>query len=728
MKMDGFQLIQMKNFKIMSYKKILMFIIMIFIIPTKASPKVVVNSDWVFTEMANFRLISGISNIGASNKVPLGLEFELRDGWKIYWRNPGDAGYPPEISFSNSENLSELKWYWPAPKRFVFEDMQNFGYEEKIIFPITAILKKPKEPLVLRAHITALACKDICVPIDRSLNLTIPVGHPVKTDHAASIYSFEKRVPTKTTWPGFNILSVGANKNSILIEVKSKHPLIKPDIFIESESVFRFEKPEISVSNDRLNALFVLSNDIPIDTNLAETPITITVVDGKKSIELRRSISAKLITKPVQSYISFNWLTVLLAALIGGLILNLMPCVLPVLTIKLLQVTRSSGLDRRGVRNGFIYSAYGVMFSFLVIAILTIILKQVGVNVGWGMHFQQPVFLGFICLILLAFAGNLFGWLNFQVPQSLLWLENRSASLINLEEKNSSKVNHFFTGAFATVLATPCSAPFVGTALSFALSQGPIEILSIFLTMGLGLSLPYLLIAIRPEFLKFLPRPGTWMKKLEIFLGIVLIFTTIWILSILYSQLNTNSFIISLTLITSAFVTAGAFHLSSRGYLKSLSALMGVSALFIMAYSEPPSTIRNLNRPLINILTTGEKIIWQDFNPDLIPDIVKDGKGVFVDITADWCLTCQINKRTLLSNELVKESLSDNNVIKMQADWTLPDPTILSYLESYNRFGIPFNVIYGPANLDGIVLPELLSESSVLKAFKDALGPENIFK
>ena len=272
--------------------------------------------------------------------MPLGLEFELNDGWKIYWRNPGDAGYPPEISFKNSDNLSKIKWFWPAPKRFIFEDMQNFGYERKIIFPITAILKTLEEPLVLQANITALACKDICVPIDGSLNLTIPVGNPVKTEHAASIYSFKKRVPTKSTWPGFKILSVNANKNSIIIKVKSKHPLVKPDIFIESENAFRFGKPEISMSSNRLNASFILSNDIPPDTNLAEMPITITVVDGTKSTEERRSIRGKFITKPVQPYITFNWLTGLLAALIGGLILNLMPCVLPVLTIKLLQVTR----------------------------------------------------------------------------------------------------------------------------------------------------------------------------------------------------------------------------------------------------------------------------------------------------------------------------------------------------------------------------------------------------
>ena len=314
------------------------------------------------------------------------------------------------------------------------------------------------------------------------------------------------------------------------------------------------------MSADRLNALFILSNDIPIDTSLAEIPITITVVDGKKSIEVQRSTGRKLITKPAKSYSIFNWLTILLTALMGGLILNLMPCVLPVLTIKLLQFTRSSGLDRRAVRNGFIYSAYGILFSFLIIAILAIIIKQAGVSVGWGMHFQQPIFLGLICLILLAFAGSLFRWFHFQIPQSLIWLETRSASLINLDEKTSSKVNHFFTGAFATVLATPCSAPFVGTALSFALSQGPIEILSIFVTMGLGLSLPYLIIAIRPELLRFLPRPGTWMNKLEIILGVILILTAVWILSILYKQLNTNSFIISFVLITSAFLALWVVH------------------------------------------------------------------------------------------------------------------------------------------------------------------------
>jgi len=707
----------------MSYKYILIFIIMVFIIPTKASLNVVGSSGWAVTDIANFRLISGVSNIGPSNKVPLGLEFELKDGWKIYWRNPGDAGYPPEINFENSENLSEIKWFWPAPKRFIFEGMQNFGYEKKVVFPITVTLKTAKEPLVLQANITALACKDICVPLDGSLNLTIPVGNPVKTDHAASIYSFKKRVPTKTTWPGFKILSIRADKSSIMVKVKSEQPLIKPDIFIESGNAFRFGKPEIAMSADRLNASFILSNDIPIDTSLAEIPITITVVDGKKSIEVQRSTGRKLITKPAKSYSIFNWLTILLTALMGGLILNLMPCVLPVLTIKLLQFTRSSGLDRRAVRNGFIYSAYGILFSFLIIAILAIIIKQAGVSVGWGMHFQQPIFLGFICLILLAFAGSLFRWFHFQIPQSLIWLETRSASLINLDEKTSSKVNHFFTGAFATVLATPCSAPFVGTALSFALSQGPIEILSIFVTMGLGLSLPYLLIAIRPELLRFLPRPGTWMNKLEIILGVILILTAVWILSILYKQLNTNSFIISFVLITSAFLALWVFHLSGQNSLKLLSPLIGVLALFIIANSKPPSTNRNSNSELVNIESTGDKIIWQEFNPSLIPKIVKDGKAVFVDVTADWCLTCKINKNTLVSSELVGALLLDKNIIKMKADWTLPDPTISSFLEAHNRFGIPFNIVYGPGATGGIILPELLSESNILLGFRKALTP-----
>ena len=712
----------------MSCKQILIFIIMIFTIPTSASSKIDRSSNWVVTEMANFRLISGVSNIGDSNKVPLGLEFELKDDWKIYWRNPGDAGYPPEIDFGNSENLSEIKRFWPTPKRFVFEDMQNFGYEKKIIFPITAILQVPGKPLVLRANITALACKNICVPLDGNIDLTIPAGKAEKTNHATSIHAFEKRVPTQTTWPGFRILDISANKNSVTIQVKSENPIIKPDIFIESENRFRFGKPEISISPNRLNATFILPSDIPKDTYLYEIPITITVTDSDKSIELKKSIRQKLIAKIIPSSNDFSWFKILLAALTGGIILNFMPCVLPVLTLKLLQVTRSSGLEQSAVRNGFLYSAYGIVFSFFMIAVLTIIIKQAGVSVGWGMHFQQPIFLGFIGLILLAFSGSLFNWFHFQIPQSFLWLESRSAHLTKSDKKSGSKMNHFLTGAFATILATPCSAPFVGTALSFALSRGTVEILSIFLTMGLGLSLPYLLISIRPELLKFLPRPGTWMKKLEIVLGIILIFTTIWIFSILHKQVDASAFIISLLLITAAFLTLGFFHLRGQGPLKILSPLLGVSALFVIAYSEPPSTNRISKDPRINTASSGDKIVWQEFSPHLIPKMVKNGNLIFVDVTADWCLTCQINKNTFLSSEPIKALLSNKNTIKMKADWTLPNSTILSYLQSYNRFGIPFNVIYGPGAIDGVVLPELLSESNILAAFEDALGPKSVAK
>tara|TARA_E500000331_G_scaffold172690_1_gene166994 strand:- start:406 stop:984 length:579 start_codon:yes stop_codon:yes gene_type:complete len=191
---------------------------------------------------------------------------------------------------------------------------------------------------------------------------------------------------------------------------------------------------------------------------------------------------------------------------------------------------------------------------------------------------------------------------------------------------------------------------------------------------------------------------------------------------------DANAFIISILLTTAAFLTLGLFHLRGQSSLKTLSPLLGVSALFVIAYSEPPSTNRTLKDQLINTASSGDKIIWQEFSPHLIPEIVKNGNLIFVDVTADWCLTCQINKNTLLSSETINVLLSDKNTIKMKADWTLPNSTILSYLESYNRFGIPFNVIYGPGAIDGVVLPELLSESNILTAFKDALGPKSIAK
>ena len=711
----------MQNHHIMAIKKVILsFIIFFFMLPD-AIAKSINSSDWIITEIANFRLISGITNIGSSKLVPLGLEFELKDGWKIYWRNPGGAGYPPEINIEEERNLSKLEWFWPAPKRFSFQGIQNFGYEKKVIFPIRATIPNLEKPLFLTVHVTALACKNICVPLDGKLTLTVPVGITSETQYAALISQYQQLVPTELTWPGFSIVNILSAENSVTINVKSEVPLQEPDVFIETKQNFEFGKPKITVASDKFTASFKLSSNIPKSEENTRFPLTLTFTDGNKFIELKKPLNNSIRASiEVKSASTFQWLEILFAAIVGGMILNFMPCVLPVLTLKLIQVTRKSDAEKHVIRTGFMYSAFGVIFSFLLIAISAIIIKQAGISVGWGMHFQQPIFLGSICLILLAFSGSLFGWFHFKIPRIFLWLESKSSPAITLETKSTNRLDHFLTGAFATVLATPCSAPFVGTALSFALSHGPLEIISIFIAMGIGLSSPYLLICIRPELLRFLPRPGTWMKKLEITLGVLLILTAVWIFTILYQQIDLNWFISGAILIWGAFLTFGLYHATGSNILKVLSLCMPVIALVVIFYADQRPVKKISNRQAFNTGAPIENVIWQEFDPLLITAIIQQGKFVFVDVTADWCLTCKMNKKFVLSSKMVRKLLSKNEIIKMKADWTLPDTAISSYLASYNKFGIPLNIVYGPNAEQGIVLPELLSEEKVFKAFLKA--------
>ena len=711
------------------YLKLIIVPLIIFLsATTNTYAKTDKSSEWVITEMADFRLLSGVSNIGESNRVRLGLEFKLKDGWKIYWRNAGDAGYPPEMQIKNSINLSKIEWFWPIPKRFSFGEMESYGYENKVVFPIAATIKNLEQPLVLDVNVTALACKNICVPLDGKLFLKVSVGTTKETQHTKLIQQYYDLTPTSVSWPGFRVLSVTENQNNITINIKSENALIKPDVFIESKQGFRFGNPIVDIAPNQLTASLNLSVDKPKDQTLSNLPITLTFTDQGKFIELQRSLSNTISPAKINNINSLNWLRVLFIALAGGVILNFMPCVLPVLTIKLLQITRAVGTQKNIIRKNFLYSACGVVTSFLLIAVLAVIIKKLGISVGWGMHFQQPLFLSSICLILLAFAGSLFGWFHITIPKPLLWLESKSRNPDTPKNESFNALNHFMTGAFATILASPCSAPFVGTALSFALSQGAFEILSIFFTMGIGLALPYLLIALWPGLVKFLPKPGTWMRKLELTLGIFLVLTAIWLFSVLYQQLDLAWFLLAIILIVAAFISFRLSQIYSFKFFKAVSPSLAILSLCVVTFSDAPVTGSPYSKPFWTKKKSVDHINWQSFNPISIPEIIKNGNLVFVDVTADWCLTCKINKNFTLSRGKTKKLLSNERIIKMQADWTSPDSRISNYLESFNRYGIPFNVVYGPTAVKGIVLPELLSENNIFEAFKKATHGSNLSK
>jgi len=411
---------------------------------------------------------------------------------------------------------------------------------------------------------------------------------------------------------------------------------------------------------------------------------------------------------------------ILLFALLGGLILNLMPCVLPVLSIKLLGVVGHGGGQTRLVRLSFLSSAAGILFAFLVLAGALIALKSGGMAIGWGIQFQQPWFLIAMTLLVTAFALNLWGVFEVRLP---LWISDLGEHASHVHGLGG----HFLQGAFATLLATPCSAPFLGTAVGFALARGWGEITAVFAMLGLGLALPYLGVAAFPGLATRLPKPGHWMVTLKRFLGLALIATGVWLLSVLMTSVGLKAAALVGVLTAAAAGLLALTRLKRPGASKR--AFIGISAAVIAAFLAPGWLGNAAQVGAIGKAGGASNILerlWQPFDEGKIPGLIAQGKTVFIDVTADWCITCQVNKALVLNREEVLTAFQGKDVIIMQADWTRPDPMISDFLARHQRYGIPFDAVYGPGAPKGVVLPELLSQDAVLDAFKRAARPSRV--
>ena len=336
------------------------------------------------------------------------------------------------------------------------------------------------------------------------------------------------------------------------------------------------------------------------------------------------------------------------------------------------------------------------------------------------MQFQQPIFITISSVVILVFAAGLLGWLKFEAPDRLLNKLSRPTVNKYSESDLVRLSRHFFTGVFATILATPCSAPLVGTALTFALGGEAQEIIFIFLSMGLGLALPYLSISIFPFALAIMPKPGAWMRKLEIFLAMLLCLTAVWLLTVLAEQISLTLLLLvigSMTLATLSIVISKIFkpHL-----FICLAAILGLCAIVLSSGLEfLPQQKREFSAEAKTAIGNSNPN-WVVFDEQKISKYVNEGRTVLVDVSAEWCITCKVNEKLFISNGLISDSMKSGTLIGMKADWTKPDNKIANYLFSFNRYGIPFTVIYGPRARTGIVLPELLDEDTIRDAIEAA--------
>lgn len=614
-------------------------------------------------------IFSPVTATGDAQNVPAALRVRMEGNWKIYWRTPGDAGLPPALDWSGSENFADYTMHWPAPHRFTIFDIDNIGYKREAVFPLDIALSEAGKPLSLKLRLDLLVCDDICVPETHDIAFSLPAGAAAPSPHAEDYARARAQLPLPAhdgarfdrIWLDYD----SGNRSFLVAEMTvAAAPHADTDLFIEHEAATVFGKP--SVKHDARTGRLVLRAPVhssePLDkiqSDLSSGTLVLTYVSGAEAVEGALPLSPRPADAPVQSaaaardrLAAFDY-KILVFALIGGLILNLMPCVLPVLSLKILSVVSHGGADSRAVIfKNFMASAAGIIFSFWVIAGGLVLLKSAGETIGWGIQFQHPGFLVFLTIVVLLFAANMWGAFEIPLPRFIA----RHATPKSADEP--TLLGHFLTGAFATLLATPCTAPFLGTAIGFALARGPVEIFTIFTFLGLGLALPYILLAVSPRVFKYMPKPGGWMIRLRKVLALALVATAVWLVSIL------------------ATITA------------------------------TPALAKG----------------WEKFDQPRIAQEVAAGRTVFVDVTADWCLTCKANKRFVLDREEVQFALSADNVVRLQADWTQRDETIAAYLQSYGKYGIPFNIVYGPAAPEGIVLPELLTQDAVLHALSEASG------
>jgi suppressor for copper-sensitivity B len=683
-------------------------------------------TPWQPAKGASARLVTAVDGTGTLREIPAGLHIRLDPHWKTYWRSPGDAGLPPALDWTGSDNLGTATLAYPAPHRFQLFGLETYGYETEVVFPLTLPVAQPGQPQHLALAATVLVCSDICIPASFHFALDLPAGPASPDPEAANLIDrYANTVPGDGSAAGLAIGPVAATaagpNGGLRIEATAREPFEAPDLFVEGVPGDAFAAPRITTSEggrrlvaeiDRIQA----AEDPP--PALSGTPVVLTLVDGPRSVEAKATVGAAVAAAPDAA----AWLSILGVALLGGLILNLMPCVLPVLSLKLLSIVKLGGVKLDGAeagtprrqRLGLLATAAGIDASFLVLAAGAVGLKAAGASVGWGTQFQEPVFLAAMAVIVTLFGANLLGLFEVVLPGRAMDAAAR-ASGAGRPEKDGL-VGPFLTGAFATLLATPCSAPFVGTALGFALSRGSLEIGTIFAALGIGMALPYLLIAAVPGLARLLPRPGRWMVWVKAVLGLALFGTAAWLLSVLAVQVPPAAAAVVAAVLAAIVLV---LWLRRRGGIAIRR--LGAVAAAILALAAVLLPLR-FDRSGAATAQAASSIPWVRFDQAAIPGLVRDGKVVFVDVTADWCLTCKVNKLLVIDRDPVAAALGETGVVPLLADWTNPDQDIADYLAAHGRYGIPFNAVYGPGAPDGILLPELLSTEAVLDALKQARG------
>ncbi|WP_305372717.1 protein-disulfide reductase DsbD family protein [Photobacterium leiognathi] len=626
------------------------------------------------------------------------LEVELDEGWHTYWRSPGEGGIAPKMTWDNSTNLHHVDWFWSFPEHFSLLNINTLGYKRHITFPMVLHVEELSKPVALNATLTISSCTSICVLTDFPIKISFVPNDLISNDKAMLTYARAmSKVPKDS--PLIENVKAKWDKTQSKLIITANHQIgwTHPDVLVDGKSDqiqdATFSKPDIDIKGQTLTATFSVSSWMD-EPNLLNENIFLSFKDGSFIAEKAALVTAgQAIHKPIAH--------MMLLALVGGLILNVMPCVFPVLGMKLGSVIEARGLEKRQIRFQFLASSTGILLSFWLITLCLMLLKVTGSAIGWGIQFQNGWFLGAMFIITALFGANMLGLFEIRLSSNTnTWMASKG---------DNSYFGHIIQGMFATLLATPCSAPFLGTAVAFALATDIPTMFVIFTALAIGMALPWILVSIFPSIALALPKPGIWMNKVKYLFGAMMLMTSIWLLSLLKSHLSEVwLYIASVMVFGAMLIRVWQVH----GYRQAV-----ILGSIIIGLTIGASFLNQRESKLLP-----PEPAWKALSTQAINDYVSAGNVVFVDLTADWCVTCKANKLGVLLREPVYSTLLSDNIVPMRGDWTVPSKKVTTFLQDHGRFGVPFNIVYGPNAPAGIELPVILTEDAVLNAIKKAGG------
>jgi thiol:disulfide interchange protein len=655
-------------------------------------------------------LLAPAAQLYPGEKFVAGLDFKMEPGWHVYWSNAGDSGEPPSIKWTLPPGVTASPIQFPAPKRLPLGPLMDFGYEDEVVFPIPIQVGPgfaPANKLNIGGHVTWLVCREVCIPGKADLSLTrLGLAEPPMVDAevpaaAHLIAKFQALIPSplpatdtatfQSTPQGFALdVSTGAKQSGAqffpLDETVIANAAPQPAKPLANGVELTLKKDEnLQAPPQKLNGVIELADGTAYEIHATPGKLASGTPAGPGGLG------------PIAQAAAF--------AFLGGILLNLMPCVFPVLFIKGLALVQSSQQERRQLRaHGWVYTL-GILVSFWAVVAVLLILRAAGKQLGWGFQFQSPVFLAVMALLLfflgLALAGQ------FEIGLSL------TSAGGSLAQKHGY-AGSFFTGVLAMVVATPCTAPLMGAAIGYALAHSAVVSFAIFTALGLGLAVPYLLLAYNPAWTRLLPKPGAWMEVLKQATAVPIFATVIWLVWVFAQIAGTNALI---GLLTAFLLLAIAGWILGRWPARTPASAVAVVVL-IAAIAVPVWAVRQLgNSGAATASASATEGDWQPYSPTLVAQYRSQGRAVFVDFTASWCLSCQVNERVILDSDAVKQHLRDSGVALVRADWTNQDADITQALAALGRSGVPTYAIY-PADpaAEPHVLPEVLTQGIVIDA------------